>query len=355
MEQEFERDGVDNVFFIESNVDPTDPNGTQQAPNTRTRMNRLREVIPSASTLPFMIAQGGKFANQAGAPGGTSPDAWRGLFNDWISEGEAMAPTMKVDAWFKRSALNKVTVTVDVENTGKDVFDPWENGGSLGIIGYEHNDPEAIHLHKLMRIIDWMDFEDVVEPGQKVRLESEFTTEVATDFGKLQMVAMVEFETDEGRDYAGAVKAIMGDPPIVETPEPVAPVMSCGMTPASTALYIGDSVTLTTLVRADGKAAPDAEVTIVVDSGPHAGETITGTSDATGEVKLTFTGATEGSDMIKAEGDYLAEGFPDALTFDCGSSTIEWTERPSNPDPDPPTPAAKFYNYMPLVLANHEL
>ena len=339
-----------------------DPNGTKQAPNTRTRMNRTRDRIPSASTLPFLIAQGGRFANQAGAPGGTSAERWHALFNGWVDEVEAgPAPTMKVDAWFKRTALNKVTVWVDVENIGNDVFDPFENGGTVGIIGFERNEPAKIHLPNLMRIIDWLDFEDVVEPGQKVRLEAEFTADVPTDFGKLQMVVMVEQEADIGWETNGAVMGVMGDPPETSEPEPTPPTMSCELRTTSPSLTVGGDATVMALIRADGRGAAGAEVTMMVDEGPNMGETSTFKTDATGESKWTYSGDEVGTDTVSAAGSYVASGFPDPIAFECGTTTIEWTAAAPEPtvappEPtEPPTTGDDFTIYLPIVLRGEVL
>lgn len=361
MSEEFDREGVDNVLFLESNVDPVDqPSGVQQAPNTRTRMGRLSEKLPNANTLPYLIAQAGRYVNSAGAPGGTNETAWRGLFDGWIAEAEQQAPTMKVDAWFKRTGLNKVTVTVDVENLSNDVFDPWENGGAVAVIGFEHHESPKIHLPNLMRLIDWMDFEDIVEGGQKVRLSNEFTLEVPADFGKLQLVAFVEYEDESvGRDIAGSAMATQGDPPppdTTEPPEPTAPELSCTLSPSTAEVETGAAHSVRALVREKGgPTVAGAEVMLEVTDGPHAGESATMKTDATGEVSLRYTGTEEGTDTVEASGSWTHETGP--ITFDCGQASVTWKapEPPDPVDPPDPNPEPDHTVYLPLVLFNHNL
>ncbi len=96
------------------------------------------------------------------------------------------------------------------------------------------------------------------------------------------------------------------------------------LTPASTSQPVTGSATFT--VTATRASAPQSGlgVTFSVLSGPHAGATGTGTTNASGQATYTLNGTTPGTDVVRAA---VQDG---ATSVDSNQASVTWTPVTSN-------------------------
>lgn len=81
------------------------------------------------------------------------------------------------------------------------------------------------------------------------------------------------------------------------------PPPNLALTPVTATNNVGETHTVTATLRDNaGDPVPGAEVTITVTAGPHAGTEATGTTDANGQVTMSYVGTAAGQDIIVATG-----------------------------------------------------
>jgi hypothetical protein len=111
----------------------------------------------------------------------------------------------------------------------------------------------------------------------------------------------------------GAVTVTGGTTPVVAS-----------LTPTSTSQPVTGSATLTVTATRNSAAQSGLGVTFSVLSGPHAGATGTGTTNAAGQATYTLHGTTPGTDVVRAA---VQDG---ATSVDSNQASVSWTPVTSN-------------------------
>lgn len=129
---------------------------------------------------------------------------------------------------------------------------------------------------------------------------------------------------DRGRATArwGAVPILLVMLLVLTPPQgPTSASVHCEVTPENAENPVGTSHSLTVKVNSNGYKLADTRMVLRVAEGPNAGVEVTGTTDGSGKVVLTYTSnGNPGTDRIEISGID-----PDLNTeFDCGCVTKTW-------------------------------